>query len=385
MMQVLASPGQHSRPSKPHNVRLRQMIVGLVALPLSAAPFFAYASFTPEGRLVRDRAIVRLAPPTLPRLTTTQRSAAVSAAPSYRAGVMVLAYHGIGSGSAEHGFVISAERFGEHLSTLSAAGMHSVTADQVARSFAGGPSLPEKAVLISFDDGRADAMMFADPLLAQAGMRATMFVIAGAASRPGVYYTPWSGIESYARSGRWDIQSHTEALHREQKAAGGQTLPALTSLAKGESLAEYQARVAADLDAASAAIEAHVGRRPVAFAYPFGAYGAERTNDPAIRAVLGSEVARRHALSFHQDDQSSIPLVTVGQDRLGLRRLEVGDWSGPELLDRISEAAERTEQASPPAPVVTVAPSTTTSPQPTSCDISSPGQGLHTCFKGDQG
>lgn len=325
---------------------LRQLVAGLVALPLSALPFVGYTTLTPEGRLVRDRALVALWPPSLPAMAPGQTDAAAAAAPRYHGPVMALAYHGIGSASdGDGGFVVSPARFGEHLATLRAAGMSAVTASQVARAFEGGTPLPPKAVMISFDDGRTDALMFADPLLEQARMKATMFVITGAAEEPGIYYASWDKLEGYARSGRWDLQAHTDALHRDQKAAGGGTLPALTSLAPGESLAEFRVRVRADLSTASAALERHAGRPPVAFAYPFGAYGAERTNHPGIRKILRDEVSRRYALAFHQDDQSTVPLARSDHDRLGLRRLEVGDWSGLELLKRIARAA----RPAPPA------------------------------------
>jgi peptidoglycan/xylan/chitin deacetylase (PgdA/CDA1 family) len=320
---------------------ITQLIIGLVALPLSALPFVAYGTFTPEGRLVRDRVLVALRPPTLPVLTTAQRTAARAAAPSYDGGVVALAYHGIGSASdAEGGFVVSPTRFAEHLAYLRAAGMQAVTAHDVALAFGGrGPALPPNAVMLSFDDGRTDAMLFADGLLDQAGMEATMFVIADAADRPGVYYASWDKIESYAASGRWDIQSHTAGSHTDQKADGGRRLPALTSRASGESLDEYRERVRADLERGSSEIEEHVGRRPLAFAYPFGAYGSDRTNDPAIGGILREEVARHHVVAFHQDDQHSIPLLTPTHDFLGLRRLEVGNWSGPQLLGRLARAA----------------------------------------------
>ena len=92
-------------------------------------------------------------------------------------------------------------RFGEHLATLRAAGMHTVTAADVARAFGAGKPLPPNAVMISFDDGRADAMMWADPLLKQAGMKATMFVISSAAADPGIYYAGWERLRAAARSG----------------------------------------------------------------------------------------------------------------------------------------------------------------------------------------
>ena len=360
--------------------QVRQLMVGLMALPLTALPFVAYANLTPEGRLVRDRAMVALSPPTLPRLTPRAVEAAASAAPRYGDAVMALAYHGIGSGSdGEGGFVVSARRFGEHLATLRAAGMNTVTAADVAAAFNGGPPLPPNAVMLSFDDGRSDAMMFADPLLKQAGMAATMFVISGAASEPGVYYASWDKIEGYARSGRWDIQSHTAKSHRDHDAAGAGSLPTLTSLAKGETLEEYRLRIREDLREASDAIEAHVGRRPVAFAYPFGAYGADRSNDPAIIDVLREEVGREYQVAFQQDDQDTVPVLTPDQDHLLLRRVEVENWSGLQLLQRISRASRPgpwdgvvppapEELALPvgpllPAPAVIPAPTSTTVPR----------------------
>ena len=332
--------------------RTRQLMAGVLALPLSILPFVGYLSLTPEGRLVRDRVRVMVAPPELPRLSQEQVVAAIAAAPRYEGAAMVLAYHGVGSTSdAEGGYVLSPERLAEHLAVLRAAGMQAVTARDVADAFQNGATLPSNAVMITFDDGRSDAMMFADPLLEQAGMVATMFVITGAASEPGLYYAGWDDIESYARSGRWDIEAHTAALHREQRVDGGRMLPALTSLAAGESLQAFRERIRRDLARASNAIQEHIGDPAVAFAYPFGAYGSDRSNDPAVRRIVRQEVSRRYLVAFHQDEQSSIPLATCSDAPLELRRLEVGMWSGMDLLERIRRAAgTRTDAERCPSP-----------------------------------
>ena len=328
--------------------QFRQMLVGLLALPLSALPFLAYGMFTPEGRILRDRLIVAVSPPHLPDIGPAEQQAAATAAQRYQGRVMALVYHGVGSHSdAEGGFVVSPGRFGEHLATLRAAGMATVTATDVARAFAGEAALPDNAVMITFDDGRADSLMFADPLLDEAGMKATMFVISSATDRPNLYYASWDRIEQAARSGRWDIEAHTYDSHHEGVAEGGGQLPRLTSLEPGESLDGYRARIQKDLDRNGKAIEDHVGRRPVAFAYPFGAYGADRTNDPGIRDILREEVSARYPLAFHQDDQETVPLLDATQDRVGLRRLEVGDWSGADLLARIGRAAGGTGAPGP--------------------------------------
>ncbi|MGH2704779.1 MAG: polysaccharide deacetylase family protein [Actinomycetota bacterium] len=328
-----------------HRFRLSQTAAGLLAIPLSLGPFAAYLGLTPEGRLVADRAQILVVPPRLPSITDSQRAAG-AAFPPYRDGVAVLAYHGIGSKpDGEGGYVVSPARFGEHLAMLRAAGLHTVTASEVAEAFAGKRPLPSKALLITFDDGRADAMLFADPLLRRARMRATMFVITRAAGNHGVWYASWERLEGYAASGRWDLQSHTASSHRLRPTPDG-TLPALTSLAPGESLDAYRARVRADLGEAAADIRRHTGRTPVALAYPFGAYGADRTNDPRVRRVLREEVARRYRLAFHQDEQEGVPLAACRGDLLGMRRVEVGDWTGTQLLSRIARSAKNFD---PPA------------------------------------
>jgi peptidoglycan/xylan/chitin deacetylase (PgdA/CDA1 family) len=323
--------------------RFRQVVIGLLALPLSILPFLAYLTWTPEGRLVRDRALVAVNPPVLPSATGAQ--IARGDVPAYEGAVMVLAYHGLGSASdAEGGFVLSPDRFGEHLVALRAAGMTTVTAAQVADAFLGGNPLPPKALMITFDDGRADAMMFADPLLEQAGMKATMFVITGAAENPGLYYAGWDRLEKAAASGRWDLQSHTDALHDLQK-VDGRELPLMTSLKKGESLGRFRTRIDRDLTRADRALTKHAGVKPVALAYPFGAYGADRRNNAGVRNALSGVVSRHQQLGFQQDDQQHMTLATPYDDRSALRRLEVGDWTAPQLMRRIASAAARTSKA----------------------------------------
>lgn len=338
-----------------HPVPRRQLVAGLVMLPLSLLPFLAYGSWTPEGRLLADRIRVQIDPPTLPALTVDDLDALRAVAPSYEGHVMPLVYHGIGSGTAAEGdLAISPDRFAEHLVALKAAGMSFVTAQEVADAFRGGRPLPRNAVLLTFDDGRADAVLWATRLLRQARAVATMFVITDAAESPGAYYASW---DSLLDSDVWDLQSHTAALHHMQGTEAGD-LPALVSRADGESVDDWRRRVEADLDRADAAIREQTGRAPVAFAYPFGAWGAaDRTNDPDLAIHLWALLASRYRLAFHQDGQDEVRLAGPTSFPLDLRRLEVGDWSGEELLRRIDAAADRTPTVRPAArggPVATV-------------------------------
>ena len=197
---------------------------------------------------------------------------------------------------------VSPERFGEHLATLRAAGMHAVTAADVARAFGAGKPLPDNAVMISFDDGRADALMFADPLLEQAGMKATMFVISSA-TKPAdllrrVGPAPGRPLGTLGHRGPHPRLSPPGV-------AGGGQLPSSPAWRRASRSSGYRRRVQQDLERNHAAIEAHIGRRPVALAYPFGAYGAERRQDPPASTTSFEENSARYVLAFHQDQQEA--------------------------------------------------------------------------------
>lgn len=320
--------------------RRLQMVVGLLMLPVSLVPFAVYFRNTPEGRLLWTRATLQFFPPSLPILELGDGHS--RSEPGYSGAVAVLVYHGVGSSvDAEGRFSLSVSRFAEQLAAMRAAGMHFVTARDVARARRKHSAPPRNAVMITFDDGRAEAMMLADPLLRDARAKATMFVIADAAADPGIFYASKNALTGYASSRRWDLESHTAGLHDVQNTDLG-ALPKLTSLAPGETLAGYRERVTEDLDRADRQIAELTGRRPVAFAYPFGAYGGDRTNDVHIRRELRTILAHRYTLGFQQDDQSTVPLTTCADSPLTLRRLDVRPWSGRTLLAHIRAMARRT-------------------------------------------
>jgi peptidoglycan/xylan/chitin deacetylase (PgdA/CDA1 family) len=66
--------------------------------------------------------------------------------------------------------------------------------------------LQRPAVILTFDDGRKDAITTALPALSKRGMRATFFVITGSVGKPG--FLTWSDIESLRAAGM-EIGSHS--------------------------------------------------------------------------------------------------------------------------------------------------------------------------------
>ena len=93
--------------------------------------------------------------------------------------VPVLMYHeiaGITATPAPSSFAVAPEAFADQVAYLHDAGFTAITAGALAEILAGGAgSLPERPVVITFDDGYCDFYDQALPLLKQYGHTATVF------------------------------------------------------------------------------------------------------------------------------------------------------------------------------------------------------------------
>jgi len=90
--------------------------------------------------------------------------------------VPVLMYHHVTPGRGP--IAVTAAHFESQIAALARAGYRSLTAEQFAGHLAGRP-VPERSVLITFDDGYLDNWIYAHPVLARHDMHAVMFVVTG--------------------------------------------------------------------------------------------------------------------------------------------------------------------------------------------------------------
>lgn len=189
--------------------------------------------------------------------TATDRKAA--AAPSAE-DLPILMYHRVApEGSAGMApWRVHPDQFESQLQLLRDSGRCSVSFEQVRRWKERGEPLPQGAMMITFDDGYADFVDYAGPLLAQYGFTATVFVVAAEIGGWNAWdrsygeripLLDWPAIRSL-HAGGIEIGAHTN------------THPMLTKVSTGRAWEEMQA--------SKHTLEDGLGEAVPSVAYPWG-------------------------------------------------------------------------------------------------------------------
>ncbi|MBP2651445.1 MAG: polysaccharide deacetylase [Firmicutes bacterium] len=148
---------------------------------------------------------------------------------------------------------LSPEQFEEQIRYLAENDYHTITPDQLLDYLENGTSLPDKAVMITFDDGYLDNYTKAYPILKKYGFTATIFVVTSMVGTDPRFLT-WDEIREMQQNG-FVFGSHT-VNH-----------VAVTTISSQQVLTE--------LVESSKVIEAELGAKPKYFAYPTGAYNRQ--------------------------------------------------------------------------------------------------------------
>jgi len=80
---------------------------------------------------------------------------------------------------------VTPQHFAEQMQLLHDVNAHTVTLTAVLSALSGGPPLPPRSVVLTFDDGYADFATTAAPIMADLGLQGTAFVVSGFVGRPG--------------------------------------------------------------------------------------------------------------------------------------------------------------------------------------------------------
>jgi peptidoglycan/xylan/chitin deacetylase (PgdA/CDA1 family) len=131
--------------------------------------------------------------------------------PSLKAKVPILAYHHIKKTKPEDNqtekiLSISPEVFEQQMKVLKALGYQPIWLKDLYKALFYGEKLPERPIVITFDDGYKDNFQNAFPILKKYNFKATFFVIPQKVGSSG--YMSWEELEIMRDSGM-EIQSHT--------------------------------------------------------------------------------------------------------------------------------------------------------------------------------
>lgn len=174
---------------------------------------------------------------------------------------------------------ITDERFRLDMEFLQEFGYTSLLSQDLLDIRQGGAAMPEKPVMITFDDGYRSNYELAYPILQQTGMRAVIAVIArnirtqeqASATRGSM---TWEELREMVSTGTVEVGSHTFNLHN--ASYGGNLSPdGIDGVTRrpGETESAYRQRVGGDLQQSIELILQYTGQSRVwYFSYPFGAY-----------------------------------------------------------------------------------------------------------------
>ena len=227
----------------------------------------------------------------------------------------VLAYHSVVDESAaenqKHYFpqTISAQMLIKHFNWLKENGYNVISWQQVIDAENGKGTLPDNAVLLSFDDGYETMYNVVFPLLKAYNYPAVFAPVTGWLDTPAdqkiayadkmldrSVFATWSQVKEMEQSGLVEVASHTHNLHNGINAnpSGGQ-LPAVIAPeyknGKYETEDAYKNRLKSDFTRSVQTLVNHVGKKPRVMVWPYGQF-----NDVAVQ--LARQAGMPHYFSL---------------------------------------------------------------------------------------
>jgi peptidoglycan/xylan/chitin deacetylase (PgdA/CDA1 family) len=241
----------------------------------------------------------------------------VTGGPLPRGDVPVFVFHGA-----------EPESFGRRLAHLADNGYVTLSVDEYTDVLRGTRPAPDRAVLLTFDDGRGSVWGVAAPLLRRHGMKAVVFLVPGRMrSRPGPPAPTWDDVEA-------GHVPAAEVLRREDGDGALLSWEEVEALSR-EGLLAFQSHTLQHA-------RVHTAPRLAGFVTPRSRRGYEAFDQPLVRArgrdLLGEEVPlgtplfqsaprTSEALRFLEDESVRRACVDAAAEGGGEGFFSRGDWA----------------------------------------------------------
>ncbi len=217
----------------------------------------------------------------------------------------ILLYHNVTDSfsAQEEQLHITPQRFREHMLRLKENGFQTISFQQYYDYRTQGSPLPEKPIIISFDDGYITNYEHAYPILKECGFIATFFAVAKSSFLPTAFPIPhydWRLAKEMEASGVIEVESHSY------------THPKHTDLSLAD--IEQEARLS------YYTIKTFLGKEPLVYSYPNGAF-SEQSKQLVKKAGYQMQVKVGN-------DGVNTDLTPLDE----LRRINIGGLTTPDQL-----------------------------------------------------
>ena len=187
-------------------------------------------------------------------------------------------------------YVVSLEEFRSDMKYLKEMGWQTISVDELLAWQRGEFNMPEKAMMITFDDGFASLTAYAEPILAEYGFTAVAALIGSVCeeySESGEYDPEWSDLSwemarEMVERGVIEVQCHSWDLHSGEWTVG-------CARRYGESVGDYRRRLSGDLSKFIVQCDRNGVEMTYSISYPFGEYEEATTEivrDMGFRAAF---------------------------------------------------------------------------------------------------
>ena len=197
--------------------------------------------------------------------------------------VPILCYHNLGAESKGR-LLLAASKFEEQMRYLKANGYRVVSLSEFVEFTRLGRQLPQKAVVLTFDDGYKSFRQYAYPVLKGLGFTATLFVYTDYVGA-GRNALSWQDLRELSAEG-FDVEAHSKTHGDLRRAAG-------------EPDTQYSRRMQAELSQPQDLFRRNLGRPSPIIAYPYGSWDESLLSRLAEYGyVAGFSVRRQGNASF---------------------------------------------------------------------------------------
>lgn len=204
----------------------------------------------------------------------------------------ILMYHSLTEKAARvNTYTVPKNSFESDLKFLKDNGYTTVFLSEVIDYVDGKGDLPDKPIVLTFDDGFRDNLTIALPLLQEYNMKAVISIVGSYSERfaalddknPDYAYLDWNDINELVSSGCFEIENHTYDMHKLPGDKGNELNRKGAARVKGEDAEQYKKRLTEDLGKTQELLLEHCGITPLVFTYPYGELS--KTSESVIREL----------------------------------------------------------------------------------------------------